>query len=462
MLLSDYLGIGNKLDENGIFDPILDEDSYFFINIQRLKKSTVPEFQESYTRIHDYFRKVIKLLDKADSKEKSDTLYRQALMLFDFSEVNGLCLGYAKSTVGAGFGDVLEAQVISTAYDIVKAGVADPEFFELLPLFQEKVGPDRLSDMIATLIRADIETYTKRINKELGIIEVRYSDFHFNDELLINPYKNNSVLLVPIEILHKLPVAESWEDIDLVVFQNRSIRAEMNSEVASEWLKYAATERKAYLRRTIFENADAFKRVLDGYRQEELGVYDPRKDFRYFLTKLGQEFRSQISCWKKDTQDVDSFVGAIDILSFFQQWVENNKGWEVIHDAQSRNREKILQRVIHLSSLSYIKTNNLDLSCEPDEGRGPVDFKVSRGQDITIIEVKLTSNPQYMHGYEVQVEEYGKAEQTERLIYGLVDLGHPIKVKKVQYLHDRKVDEGQKTPHLIIIDATTKESASKI
>lgn len=30
------------------------------------------------------------------------------------------------------------------------------------------------------------------------------------------------------------------------------------------------------------------------------------------------------------------------------------------------------------------------MSCEPDEGRGPVDFKISMGQDITIIEVKLT------------------------------------------------------------------------
>lgn len=39
MLLSDYLGIGYELDENGIFDPVLDEDSHFFINLQRLKKT---------------------------------------------------------------------------------------------------------------------------------------------------------------------------------------------------------------------------------------------------------------------------------------------------------------------------------------------------------------------------------------------------------------------------------------
>lgn len=70
------------------------------------------------------------------------------------------------------------------------------------------------------------------------------------------------------------------------------------------------------------------------------------------------------------------------------------------------------------------------MSCEPDEGRGPVDFKVSHGQDTTIIEEKLSINLQYLHGYEIQIEEYGRVEQPDRLIYCLVDMGNPIKIKK--------------------------------
>ena len=92
------------------------------------------------------------MLDKAKKKDNSDTFYKEALRRFKFSEVNGICLGYAKGKSGAGFGNTLGRQVINTAYDIVKAGILDPEFFELLPLFQENVGADRLSDMIATLI----------------------------------------------------------------------------------------------------------------------------------------------------------------------------------------------------------------------------------------------------------------------------------------------------------------------
>ena len=168
MLLSEYLSLGALLDEKGVFDPDLEEDSNFFINIQRLKNTTVPEFQRSYNKIHDHFRKIIKLLECAQKKDKTDIFYKRAIELFDFSEVNGICLGYAKRTVGAGFGKTLKEEVVCNAYEIVKAGVHDPELFELLPLFQEKVGADRLSDMIATLILDDIKAFTKRINQELS------------------------------------------------------------------------------------------------------------------------------------------------------------------------------------------------------------------------------------------------------------------------------------------------------
>ena len=392
MLLSDYLNIGYKLEEGGTFDPILDEDSHFFINLQRLKRTTIPEFVDSYEKIHEFFRKIIKLLDKARSKDHTDTFYKQALRMFNFSEVNGICLGYAKGITGAGFGAVLRSQVISTAFDIVKAGVTDPEFFELLPLFQDNVGADRLSDMIATLILDDIKKYTKRINQELGINQTQYKELSFNEEFLINPYKHDDVLLVPIDILHRLPVAESWEDIDLVVSQNNILRAEMNVEVASEWQKYSSAKRKEYLRREVFKEPEACKRVLDGYRSEEMDAFDPNNDLQYNLTKLWQKIEKLGINWKTEKKAVDSYSAALDILGFFKQWVEHNKGWEVIILAESRNREKIVQRVIHGQALAYIEANQLDMSCEPDEGRGPVDFKISNGGDKTIIEVKLSSN----------------------------------------------------------------------
>ena len=461
MLLSDYLGIGSKLDSNGVFDPVLDEDSHFFINLQRLKKTTISEFAKSYERIHDFFRTIIKLLDKAEKKDKSDTFYKEALRRFDFSEVNGICLGYAKGTSGAGFGSALGSQVISTAYDIVKAGVDDPEFFELLPLFQDNVGADRLSDMIATLILDDIKAYTRRINSEFGINQKRYKKLFFNGDFLINPYKHDDVLLVPVDILHKLPVAECWEEIDLVVSQNRILRAEINQEVASEWKQYSSSERKAYLCRDVFNNVDVCKRVIEGYREEELEIFNPQKDFSYFLTKVMQTVETLGIDYSSKRKTHNSHAAALEIVEIFKHWVEDQKGWEVIWPADSRKREKVIQRVIHGLAGSYISANGLDMSCEPDEGRGPVDFKVSYGNDITLIEVKLSSNGQYLHGYEVQLIEYGKAEKTDKLVYVLIDLGNPGKVKKVQQSHDRRYNDGETPPDLIVVDGTIRHSASK-
>ena len=55
---------------------------------------------------------------------------------------------------------------------------------------------------------------------------------------------------------------------------------------------------------------------------------------------------------------------------------------------------------MHLGAKHYVESNNLDFSCESDEGRGPVDIKLSRGTDRTIAEIKLSTNEQYLHGYE--------------------------------------------------------------
>lgn len=401
-------------------------------------------------------------MDRAEQKNVKDTYFRAALDIFKFSEVNGICLGFGEKAPGSGFGPKISKMVLETAYDIVKAGIEDPEFFQLLPLFQDNVGPDRLSDMIATLILPDIQAYTERVNQQLGITIDNYPDKLFNNGLLCNPAKGYEVLLLPTEILHKLPVAKSWEEIDSVIVENNTIRAMMNNEVAEHWTQWAATDRKYYLREKIFKDSENCKQVIEAYREEKLDAYNPEEQIDYFLAKLWQRIEKSGISWlsKHKSREIDSKAASLEILNFFKNWVEYNRGWEVILSAGTQKREKIVQRVIHLSGIAYIQANNLSLSCEADEGRGPVDFKISRGQDITVIEVKLSSNGQYMHGYDTQVEEYAKAEQTDNMIYVLVDVGNPVKVKKLLDRYNRDIDEGKKVPEVIMIDSTSKESAS--
>jgi hypothetical protein len=58
-----------------------------------------------------------------------------------------------------------------------------------------------------------------------------------------------------------------------------------------------------------------------------------------------------------------------------------------------------------------------DVSTEVNDGRGPADFKISRGAaDKTIVEMKLAKNTQLKRNLERQVEIYKKASDAKRAI----------------------------------------------
>ena len=431
MFVSEYLNIDYEdLDDAGVFDAFLEKDSAFFINIQRLKQTEEPEFLHSYERIRAFFTSIATILESADKKELSDKFYRTALKKFAFSEVNEINLGFGDSKAGAGLGPVLCKQVIDDAFDLVKKGCKAPELFEMIGLFEEGIGPDRLSDMIATIIIPDIQEYTKRVMKDFDVDPKHRASFMFDDEgFVINQYKGCRLYLLPIDVLHELPVAKYWEDVGEVASKNEAIRQEMNNEVGDTWHKWASREQKAYIRDHIMMNPEAFERVVAAYREEEADKYNLYSDPEYFI-----------------------------VADIFKDWVENNRGWAEIQSAASG--EKSVQRFIHACAKHYIKVNNLDFSCEANEGHGPVDFKVSRGNDCTVVEMKLSSNNDYMHGYKEQIHQYADSEGTENMVFILVDNGHKIRTDRLIEQNKTDIRLGHVVPEVVIVDANARKSAS--
>lgn len=102
IFVSEELNLGTSLEDLGVFDSLLDEDSNYFINIKRLNSTKVPEFSNSYSKINHFFKNIGILL-KA-SKNKQDKNYRTALKKFDFPEVQGINLGFSKGKEGLGLG----------------------------------------------------------------------------------------------------------------------------------------------------------------------------------------------------------------------------------------------------------------------------------------------------------------------------------------------------------------------
>lgn len=440
-----------KMAELGVFDAFLDEDSPFFINIKLLQQCTIPEFTASYERVNDYFHGIGLLLKKASPYDK---LYRTAYNKFNFSEVNGINLGFSDGKHGAGFGSKLRKQIIKDAYEIIKNGCEQPELFHMLSLFEDNVGPDRLSDMIARIIAPDIIEYTKRVLSELGVTPENYPSYHFKDGLVVNPYKRYYILLLPESILHELPIARCWDDIDRVCSENEAIRAELNEMVSEEWRKLSVSQKKEYLRDYVFKNPNKANKVLAAYKAFQTNSYSVYQNPQYLAGYLTNTYNME------DSTSDTSYFAALDIIEHFKKWVEYHRGSNLINDYKLP--EKAVQILIHAVAHMFCEKFNWDFSPETDSGRGPVDFKVSRGTDKTVIEVKLTSNRDCVHGLEIQIEEYARAENTQCKVFVLVkNDDHSDRVTAVEQKRIAMENNGLYPATVVLIDAIPKKSASK-
>ncbi|HBL50486.1 MAG TPA: hypothetical protein DDZ65_09620, partial [Firmicutes bacterium] len=105
MLSTEFNIPEEKLQQIGLFNVFLDEDSHFFINIKRLQATTVSEFIGAYEKVNQYFHEIGLLLKT--SRSNKDRTYREAIRRFDFPEVNGINLGFSSGRHGAGFGTML-------------------------------------------------------------------------------------------------------------------------------------------------------------------------------------------------------------------------------------------------------------------------------------------------------------------------------------------------------------------
>ena len=147
----------------------------------------------------------------------------------------------------------------------------------------------------------------------------------------------------------------------------------------------------------------------------------------------------------------------------FANLIEDNGLYELLYDSNGKTkRESAAQLLFFGIADSYCKANDLDLIREGNNGRGAVDFKLSRGaKNKALVEVKLTSNNQLFHGIQTQLPIYMKQENVKKALYLIIDNGHEIALKHfIDYYNSLTVEEKGKIEYMVI-DATPKESASK-
>jgi len=125
-------------------------------------------------------------------------------------------------------------------------------------------------------------------------------------------------------------------------------------------------------------------------------------------------------------------------------------------------KERAAQLIYYAIADAYCKANNVDISPEANMGGGPIDFKFSSGYSAPVLVEMKRSGGSVVHGYEKQLEFYRAASQTEFAIFVIIDygdLGH--KLNEIRKIKQMRTDRGARASDIIVIDATSKASASK-
>lgn len=449
----------------------LNVDALLFLDPLLLPHSRHPEMREAYDRFRDYFGTLVKVLQAIRTTEATDISFRTACRRLTFPEVPGTCLGYgAQSIRGSGVGPLMAARLARTGKSIVELGVDDPDLFLLLPLLEEDVGPDLISDMVTNVVLPELAALTTRVASSLGLpLEThRIQGREWN--LPTNPTQARQLplILVAMDVVRALPVALDWDDVGRVASENQSIRDTLNATVGGIWQR-KTRESKSDIRRAMLGSKAPIEAYLEAVHRVTATPYDLNSDpagefvWRDLQPTIARDFPVEVPLASRATSldDVHSVVRRI--VDQFAHLVEQRGLWRELWQESGRpRREKSVQRLFFAVADSYCEAFNVDISPEVDTGSGEIDFKISSGYDArVVVEIKLSDNTRLIHGYRAQLEKYKAAERTGAGFYIVVvisDLGD--KDSQLTRLKSAAAATGDPASELCFVDGMPRKSAS--
>lgn len=466
--ISTLLNVSSKsLKTKGVFDGFVDIDSRLHVDPSLLKNCRTPEFKTAHKQLETYFNEVLILI--SNSKVKNDVFWRRAHKRLQFKEIGNTALGYSeKGTGGSAIGPGLASKILETTVAIVEAGIKDPVIFELIGVFEEGIGADRISDMTISILVENFAQYTQRIAKEVGAStrKVRIRDSEYS--LPYDPKTRQIILLVPQKILNDLPVAYDWSDIDRVCTYNENLRNKVNQIIGGNWKK-ATRIAKGQLKGVLLKYPELLKDLIEQYKAK------PKKGYDFDSDPLGELIWAELSekAGKKYPLDLSEFkpITADNILKIVKQicsqygsLIENNGWFEYLYDNTGKlKHERAAQLLFYGVAETYCQANNLDLNREINAGIGSLDFKVSRGFYAKVnVEIKYSTNSSLVKGFEKQLPAYNKAEKTDTSVYLVIQTNKSVAtINELKRLREEKIKLKEKVPELILINGLRQISASK-
>lgn len=480
---TDFFEVAPEVLEGyGALNISLINDLPLFIDPFLLFDSEDPEYQ----RLHEEIIRYVKFLRGVSS----DTSISKGLLdsWFGFPEVSQNWLGFSKTgNKGSGLGKQFAGALHRNLHQVFKEfgseTITRGSHLEKLCLLADGVGRDHLSDFTTNLIKQYLLDYTQTFaqahiapcyRRQFAIEKVAF-DYNARrwkgGRYDLPAFGNDYVLLTPKAILTK---DEAWINrSDLLdnfqdIYQSmpdEQLRAQVNEYFLRRLSEDAKEEE---IREAAATTVEHFPQVLDYYirHKEDTGdeahkvsnmkVRDTEQQFIHQIRALvdqklvGTEFYQEAD---------DSFEESLRRLRYLKSVIEDQDGYRVFyHEGKPIHREADLQLMYKLTWCA----STYDANREVNNGRGPVDFKVSKGsRDKTLVEFKLASNSKLKQNLKHQVDVYEAANATSKSIKAILYFSES-EFRKVQMTLTELGLTGRKDIVLIDACSTNKSSASNV
>lgn len=482
ILFSDYFEVDTQiLASYGAYNISLVADLPLFIDPFLLFNSKKEEYQKLHEEMITYLRFLKK---KSLSEDISDGLL---LSLYRFKEVEQNWFGFTRegnkgSALGTEFARALNENFHRVFPNYGEEEVTQSPHLEKLCLIKEGVGKDNISDFTTNLIKEFLLNYTQTFARSslkpefcnhFRVPKVKFNydtESWMEEEYYLPEFRGNYVILTPKDMLTKDDTWINRDDLTKDFYKipssipNEELRAKINNYLRKvlpdnpTHKEERAAANKAI--REFPELLDYFIRLKEENGEKAVDISSQKvkysediflhssKSLAFLLSKT--PFYSLFK--------TNSYKEVLDRAKFLKQVIENNDGYKIFYrHGKCISREddlKILFRLIWYRSPYEVDT-------EVNNGRGPVDTKVSLGSlDKSLVEFKLGSNSQLKKNLENQVQVYENANNTNKSVKIIVYFSAKQYKRVISILKELKLDKAE---NIVLIDARNdnKPSASK-
>lgn len=471
-----------RSDDDDWFDLLLNQDTPLYIDPFLVFDDGDPRWKDARADVTAFYELALRRVIESGGKSDSPA-WISAVNLLRCPEPNEFALGLSVGDPqGSGVGKV-KAERIARVLDIVKgADTVALSSIAGFAIFVEGMGVDLISDTLCNILKSHFIKYTQDVATRHGVktesIPVKNHSWDRNRgrwisgrvTLPFNPMQKSAVLLTPERFLQDIPMLEPEQFWNWAENEGEQLRVALNIDLAKELSK---SEKVAHARAAAKRRPELAIQFLtefnNTYKAEPYDVgADPKGLVQWY--ERGQQLaaNSEPAIAPEQRADVPKFVHSL-ALSFKEE-VEERDGWKVLWDAKRKEhaKEEVSQALAGAMWRTQCKAAGIDISKEVNMGRGPVDFKFSRGWEArALLEVKHIGATAFFTGAGRQIPQYLKSESIDSAVYLAIgftdaDFGEQ-RLKRVTETCESLQEQKGMTVIPVFVDARphTKVSASR-